>query len=158
MYLEMKKTYIGKTGTTFPKGIIQEVTPDRFAKKLIKDGYAIECRAPWNKHKNDKLAENEVLLAQEAKLGKQVEALTRQLAHAQQVADNIPAIKNYLAEVEEKHKAVLKQLESFDKGKKDAKTNTESESSDHTDETDTEQKGDSDNAAGQAAPTGQTQE
>ena len=156
----MKKTYIGELGQFEIDRRLE--LPDATAKQLITDKFAVPCCAPYDDFKDKKLAKRQAqkgfLLLEEAKLGKQITELEKQVDIVESAAKKISQTKSLLANLKKRYDDILGKLESFGKGKKDAKTNTESESADHTDETDTEQKGDSDNAAGQAAPTGQTQE
>ena len=146
MWVKFKKNYTGELGM-FARDHRQDL-PDAAAKKLIAKKICIATCPPWDDHKDHKLAAKEALLTQEAKLGKQIAALQQPLADAQDAADKIPAITDFLQDTINKHKAVLEELESLDKGKKNAKPNNE------TAEAGSESQSDDDNAKGQAAKAG----
>ncbi|HBR19592.1 MAG TPA: hypothetical protein DD726_05185 [Phycisphaerales bacterium] len=125
MWVKFKKNYTGVQGM-FTKDQRLDL-PDATAKLFVNKKICITTCPPWDDGKDHKLAAKEALLQQEAKLGKQIESLTQQLADAQAAADKIPAIKDFLKELQPKHQAILKQLEpdKDEKGNDDEKTKSE---------------------------------
>jgi len=158
MWVKFKKSYVGPLGQ-FSIGSRQDL-PDATAKHFIAEKFAVGTCAPWDDHKDKKqakkLAAKEALLAQEANLGKLITGLEKELEAAEAAVKKIPAIKEFLPKLKKRYDAVLEQLESFTKGKKDAKPD-ESEPAAGTDAAGTEAKND-DDAAGQAASSEQAQE